>query len=365
MRAVTLLLACLMMGLMLPWHATAQDLDEVRAERDRIQQRLDAAAQRLGELEASVAELSAERTALEQRVVTLTAEFDAAASRIQDRVRSLYMRGDTHPMIALLGGDDPQAAVQRASLMQRLVAGDTRDAEVAVVAQTQLSTTVARLAEKEAALDQAFAEQKELLAGLEEDLEAARKLEAKLVAEEKARQEAARRKAAEEAARKRREAAARSAPQPSSPSSSGGDTSSAPAPTSGGGMVCPVDSPRSFTDTWGAPRSGGRTHKGTDILAPRGQTVRAIVSGVWDVRPYGASAGHWGILRGGDGNHYYYMHLERHTVGDGARVSAGQQIATNGDTGNARGTTPHVHFELHPGGGYAINPYPTLKRVCG
>ena len=130
-------------------------------------------------------------------------------------------------------------------------------------------------------------------------------------------------------------------------------------------MACPVDSPRSFTDTWGAPRSGGRTHKGTDILAPRGQIVRAIVSGVWDIRSYGSSAGNWGILRGSDGNHYYYMHLERHVVGDGARVSAGQQIATNGDTGNARGTTPHVHFELHPGGGYAVNPYPTLKRVCG
>ncbi|MDX1621147.1 MAG: M23 family metallopeptidase, partial [Nitriliruptorales bacterium] len=141
--------------------------------------------------------------------------------------------------------------------------------------------------------------------------------------------------------------------------------SSAPAPSGGGGMACPVDSPRSFTDTWGAPRSGGRTHKGTDILAPRGQIVRAIVSGVWDIRSYGSSAGNWGILRGSDGNHYYYMHLERHVVGDGARVSAGQQIATNGDTGNARGTTPHVHFELHPGGGYAVNPYPTLKRVCG
>ena len=129
-------------------------------------------------------------------------------------------------------------------------------------------------------------------------------------------------------------------------------------------IVCPVQGPSAYGDTWGAPRSGGRRHKGTDILAPRGQTVMAIVDGVWDVRAYGASAGHWGILRGTDGNVYYYMHLERHVVGDGSRVSAGQQVATNGDTGNARGT-PHLHFELHPGGGSAVNPYPTLRRVCG
>ncbi|MDX1659309.1 MAG: peptidoglycan DD-metalloendopeptidase family protein [Nitriliruptorales bacterium] len=348
MRVLPFFAVCLVLGLLMPLTASAQDLDAVRAERARIQERLDAAAERLGELEASVAGLSAEEEALERQIAGLTAEVAAAASRIEGRVRELYMRGDTHPMVALLGGSNPQAAVERATLMQRLVTADTQDAEVASAARTRLAAATQQLTAKKAQLEAAFAEQRELLDALEHDLEDAKALEQKLEAEERARQEAARRRAAAEARRQREQAEAVTS-----------------APASAGGMVCPVDSPRSFTDTWGAPRSGGRTHKGTDILAPRGQTVRAIVSGVWDIRSYGSSAGNWGILRGSDGNNYYYMHLERHTVGDGARVGAGQQIATNGDTGNARGTTPHVHFELHPGGGYAVNPYPTLKRVCG
>jgi peptidoglycan LD-endopeptidase LytH len=128
-------------------------------------------------------------------------------------------------------------------------------------------------------------------------------------------------------------------------------------------MACPIDQPRSFTDTWGDARSGGRSHRGTDILSPMGTPIRAITSGVWDIRPPGRSAGLWAILRGDDGNQYWYMHLQSHTVSDGARVSAGQQTGTNGDTGNARGT-PHLHFELHPGGGSAVNPYSLLRRVC-
>jgi len=129
-------------------------------------------------------------------------------------------------------------------------------------------------------------------------------------------------------------------------------------------MACPLDQPRHFTDTWGAPRSGGRSHRGTDILGPYGIPVRAITSGTWSIQSPGPSAGLWAILRGDDGNQYWYMHLQSHTVGNGARVAAGQQVGTNGDTGNARGT-PHIHFELHPGGGSAVNPYPLLRSVCG
>lgn len=94
-----------------------------------------------------------------------------------------------------------------------------------------------------------------------------------------------------------------------------------------------------------------------------GTPVIAIVDGTWSVQSPGPSAGLWAILRGRDGNQYWYMHLQSHTVGNGASVSAGQQVGTNGDTGNARGT-PHVHFELHPGGGSAVNPYPTLSSIC-
>ncbi len=100
-------------------------------------------------------------------------------------------------------------------------------------------------------------------------------------------------------------------------------------------------------------------------MGPRGIPVRAITSGVWSIQRPGPSAGLWAILRADNGDHFWYLHLDSHTVANGARVSAGQQVGTNGSTGNAVAGAEHVHFEHHPGGGRAINPYPLLRRVCG
>lgn len=137
-----------------------------------------------------------------------------------------------------------------------------------------------------------------------------------------------------------------------------------PAPPSGNGMACPQDNPRSFTDTWGAPRSGGRSHQGTDIFGTRGGNVFAITDGVVTRTSSGNMSGLFLSLRGDDGNDYWYMHLQDFVASSGQRVSAGELIARNGDTGNARGTTPHIHFEHHPGGGGAVNPYPLLAGIC-
>ena len=120
-----------------------------------------------------------------------------------------------------------------------------------------------------------------------------------------------------------------------------------------------------FTDTWGAPRSGGRSHEGTDIFGARGGAVFAIVSGTVEWTTVGSMSGLMLSLRGNDGHTYWYMHLQDFVASEGQSVSAGELIAHNGDTGNARGTTPHIHFEYHPGGGGPVNPYPMLKAVCG
>lgn len=130
-------------------------------------------------------------------------------------------------------------------------------------------------------------------------------------------------------------------------------------------MACPQDHPRSFTDTWGAPRGGGRRHAGTDVFGAMGGAVFAITSGTIEWTRSGASAGLWLSLRGDDGDRYWYMHLSGFVASAGQRVGAGDLIARNGDTGNARGTSPHIHFEHHPGGGRPVNPYPLLRRVCG
>lgn len=348
-RVLPLVLAAL---LLVPAVADAQSLDEVRAERARIQERLDAAAATLSDLESREARLEDEQSQLRHRLDALARELAAADARVRLRVRAVYKGGSADPVVVLLSGGDPEAAVERAMLIGRLVGGDRNQTERAENTRTELRAVGDRLEDTEAELAAAVAERRATLEDIESDLERAQALEERLEAEERARQEEERRRREEERARQ-----ARVVQAPSGGGSAGGDVST-------GGMACPVARPHSFSDTWGAPRSGGRRHQGTDILAPRGQTVLAIVSGVWDVRSYGRSAGHWAILRGDDGHAYYYMHLETHVVGDGARVAVGQQVATNGDTGNARGT-PHVHFELHPGGGGPVNPYPTLRRICG
>ena len=128
---------------------------------------------------------------------------------------------------------------------------------------------------------------------------------------------------------------------------------------------CPVSRPYSFVDSLGAARYGGRSHKGTDIMNPLGNNVHAIVDGVVSRQTNSSLGGISLYLRGDDGNEYYYAHLMRYESHVGQRVKAGELIAINGQTGNARFTAPHVHFEVHPGGGTPVNPYPYVKAACG
>lgn len=132
--------------------------------------------------------------------------------------------------------------------------------------------------------------------------------------------------------------------------------------TSGGatGLQCPVAGMH-FMNDWGFPRSGGRFHEGNDLFAPRGTPAVAVVSGE-AVQTTGSIGGHQVKLLGDDGATYYYTHLDG--FGASGRVSAGQVVGYVGNTGNAAGGPPHVHFEVHPGAGAAVNPYPRLAPVC-
>src|SRR3546814_1348586 len=98
----------------------------------------------------------------------------------------------------------------------------------------------------------------------------------------------------------------------------------------------------------GSPRSGGRFHVGNDLFAPRGMPFVAVVSGTV-VQTTGRIGGRQVKLAGDDGVSYYGTHLDG--FGASGRVNAGDVIGYVGTTGNAAGGTPHVHFEVHPGGG--------------
>jgi murein DD-endopeptidase MepM/ murein hydrolase activator NlpD len=100
-------------------------------------------------------------------------------------------------------------------------------------------------------------------------------------------------------------------------------------------------------------------------MAARGTPLVACVSGtIRSAHPVDTGLGGKSIwIRGSNGSTYYYAHMDGIAGGvhAGAAVSAGQLVGWVGDTGNAKGGACHLHFEIHPGGGGAVDPYPTLR----
>lgn len=125
--------------------------------------------------------------------------------------------------------------------------------------------------------------------------------------------------------------------------------------------IFPVAGENSYIDSWGYARSGGRSHKGTDIMAAAGTPVVAVKDGT--VQSGTNSLGGNTIwLTAEDGTRYYYAHLQSIDVASGA-VKAGDVIGTVGSTGNASASAPHLHFQIDMSG--AVNPYPYLLKMIG
>jgi murein DD-endopeptidase MepM/ murein hydrolase activator NlpD len=125
-----------------------------------------------------------------------------------------------------------------------------------------------------------------------------------------------------------------------------------------------------FSDDWGDPRGAGRTHQGTDLFARVGSYVYAVVDGTltrraWDQPGLRSGNAWWLTAADGSGTYYFYAHLADFApeLEVGSRVEAGQIIGFMGNTGNS--AFPHLHFEMHPGGGAAVNPYPLLRSLGG
>jgi septal ring factor EnvC (AmiA/AmiB activator) len=177
-----------------------------------------------------------------------------------------------------------------------------------------------------------------------------------IIAKQKAEEEARIAAEAAAAAKAQAEAAAR-AQTTSTPAAIVVRSAAVFAPA--GAFTCPVQG-AVFGDTWGATRPGGRHHEGVDMMAAYGTPIVAVVAGLANFHhdPLGGNAIG---LDGDNGDHYYYAHLSSY-AGTSRHVDAGEVIGFVGHTGDT--TANHLHFEIHPGGRAAVDPYPTVRQYC-
>jgi hypothetical protein len=146
-------------------------------------------------------------------------------------------------------------------------------------------------------------------------------------------------------------------------------------------LIFPVVGTTSYHDDFGEPRAGG-AHQGNDILAARRAPAVAVEAGTVKFWTTSVEAGCMLYLHGDSGTTYLYIHLNNDLTGrndnqgtcvagtsyapglkDGARVAAGQLIGLVGDSGDANGLHPHLHFEVHPNDGGAVDPYSYLRKA--
>jgi peptidoglycan hydrolase-like protein with peptidoglycan-binding domain len=122
--------------------------------------------------------------------------------------------------------------------------------------------------------------------------------------------------------------------------------------------------PEDLNDTWGVPRPGGRVHEGVDILAERGAIVVSPTDAVVTNVGFDPSGGNYCITANPGGEQFYYAHLESiaDTVEPGAHLKAGDIIGSVGNTGNAEGRAPHLHFGIYYRGS-AVYPNPRLTHT--
>jgi murein DD-endopeptidase MepM/ murein hydrolase activator NlpD len=371
---------------------TDEDVDRARQEVNRIV----ADSQELGdavqEAWARQLELDHEIASLEASIEFATLQLADTQARLEEVAVELYMGASVGSMSVLFNANDDEFEAGLEYL--REVSGvDESVVDQLRVFRTELDRQTERLAEASAEQDVVTSELESMALELQEELTAAQTVYDDLVEQQK-REEEERRKAEEarqaaEAARRAAEAArqatsttsttagttATTAPSSGTTTTSGegGSTTTTTAattttttPPSSGGGACPVNGAVSFSDTWGAPRSGGRTHQGVDMIAARGTPLVAIYSGTIRRISTGSLGGLSLWLRADNGDQFYYAHLDSYgDISVGQRVSEGYTVGYNGSSGNAPSWLPHLHFEYHPGGGSAVNPYPLVKSLCG
>lgn len=290
-------------------------------------ERLAQAEARVAEARARVASLTDELARVDARIVALTDEERRAVKRVEesrdvlaDRAVDAYIRGNLGGLQAGLAASDPNELGANEAVMESVLDADHRAVEEYRAARRRVSNELVELADRRVEVLGLLVQAKAFDKAVRAEVEDAR---VQLLAFE-----------------------------------AGSEIFVT-------GMVFPVDDPHDYIDSFLAPRSGGRQHQGIDIFAPTGTNLFAVERGVIAKVGTNRLGGIKLWLYGESGTTYYYAHLLAFAPGirDGLVVEAGDMVGYVGNTGNAISTPPHLHFEIHPGNGPAVNPTPLLRVV--
>jgi murein DD-endopeptidase MepM/ murein hydrolase activator NlpD len=304
-------------------------------------------------------------------IASTTRTLADAREVLAERLVAEYRNGPPDPIEALLRSGSIRDAYALSDVLSRAArddaaaVGNVRERRARLegfrrrleAARTEAGRSLERAAAEQARIEELLAVRTRAVAAAREEIGTA-------LAEERARQRrlAAERRAKAEAAREAQgQVEAQTNANAPSPSASPGATAPSAAPS--GSTVFPVAGAARFSDDFLAPRPGGRYHEGIDIFSPRGTPIVAVADGTLSQVGSSGISGNRLWLRAGDGTSYFYAHLDGFSPAarEGASVSAGTVVGYNGDTGDARGTSPHLHFEIHPGGGGPVRPFPIIS----
>ena len=384
---------------------TEQDIADARERRNEVAREL---VETMAEYETAVGEEIQLREGVQSIAGELALkerELASLRNEAEEIVRAMYMEAGNSQLLGLFDSSAFTEVPMRASYMDLANASD-------VALLSRLESVERAFIDQQVLLDAALIRQEQIVveitklaAGIEQQLVDADAEYNSIVVEwqkqeeeRRRREEEQRRREEEEQRRREAEAAAAAASATSttttsppvsadSPTTTAApvDTTTAtteapvetttattttttvhspPPPVTTSGKTCPVNGATSFSNSWGAPRSGGRSHKGVDMVAARGVPIVAIESGVVERTSNSSLGGLSVYFRGNSGDRYYYAHLDSLAVSGGESMSVGGLLGTNGSTGNAPDWLPHVHFQWAPGGGNWVNPYPLVAELC-
>ena len=312
--------------------AGATPIEDAQKARDQAQAAAVAAAQRYVDALSEQARQEAEIARLEIEIPALRARAAELRRIVRERAVDLYKQGG--PSVPISEMVDTSRAIDVARAMTLTSSAATADREAA----TELTRTAEKLTRDEARLRELKALQDQIVQQL-----------------------ASQRAALDRALADANVALERIQAVAASQANFTGFAGAAAGRVASGASVCPIAGPVAFVNDWGAPRSGGRTHQGTDLFAQYGTPDVAVINGFVEAE-LGGLGGISVWLHGDDGVSYYYAHLSR-IEGPARRVARGAVIGYVGDTGNAAGGPPHTHFGIRANG-VMVNPYPTVRALC-